>query len=213
MFHWIARNRSWVFSGVGVAVLGCILGLIWKKISPPEPMDKGAFAGNSSVIVQIPGSAHDIAIHHSQAPDIRSSSPSLPVGIGITRSRPEDMEIKIELVQTGLTKSLFISPQGTLKALYESVIKQFALHKDAQLGAASPLKVTWALVDKRIESQWESTSMQKKRSASFLYKDTNSEIRYQELTDKTLSDVGMPNGITFHLYPVPEFNPPPAGIR
>ena len=29
--HWILANKEWIFSGIGVAIIGGIIGLIWKR--------------------------------------------------------------------------------------------------------------------------------------------------------------------------------------
>jgi hypothetical protein len=62
MLNWIMENKIWIFSGVGIAVIGGIFALIkwlFNKNKQDKTINQSQKSGNNSINIQVAG---DIAI-------------------------------------------------------------------------------------------------------------------------------------------------------
>jgi hypothetical protein len=204
----------------------------WVDMESFHPRENRSFGvqssvGNSSVVIQVPGSTGDISVFQTPAFSLDELRTPLPVGVTTTRSAPTDIGVKLETVQTGLTRSLFMSSHATLQALYETAMAQFHPRQSVNIGAALPLGIWWALVDKSIESRWQSIGIRCRKPIRIVFMDSDGRMRYHGESEghigdsicrlnfddwhETLADVRMPREIIFHLYLLPKPYSGPMG--
>ena len=60
---WLRKNKTWVFSGIGVTILTMVTGFIWNNISPEKEAINSATADNNSTVVQIGGNASNVTVN------------------------------------------------------------------------------------------------------------------------------------------------------
>ncbi|WP_320043502.1 hypothetical protein [uncultured Desulfobacter sp.] len=114
MFDWINKNKTWLFSGVGVAIITAALSLFWNKNQNINVPNQSSFAngGDSSVVVSVSGTAKGINIYQPPLSNIPAQQTTpLPVGISPQRSNDSDIEVTLLSVQTGLVKRLYLPPR------------------------------------------------------------------------------------------------------
>jgi hypothetical protein len=79
--------------------------------------------------------------------------------------------------------------------------KGLGLRELADTGAPVPFKIRWVLVDTKVEVEWKKLRRDIKRKVrAFVKHDEDFKTSLSDLD--RLQDIGVYDGIVFHLYPV-----------
>lgn len=116
-----------------------------------------------------------------------------------------NLTIRIELESVGTNKVYKVTAPGnaTVSWLVKEAQRAMAVKTEAEIGAADLLRIRWVPVDRRIDDAWKKLKPSDKRRVRAGIKNTDGVKWSYSETDR-LYDIGVRDGVVFHLYAVPE---------
>jgi hypothetical protein len=117
----------------------------------------------------------------------------------------------VESVHTGHLCNVLTSPRVSIKWLTDTPQKGMRVSELADTGAFAPFRVRWVLVDSRAEAEWRSLPRYVQRRLRAVV--AGYEEPFVSISDSDrLEDIGIEDGIVFHLYAIEdeEHYPPPC---
>jgi TIR domain len=121
------------------------------------------------------------------------------------------LHITVESVHTAQICPLLVEPRVSVRWLSDKAQSELGVSSSAKAGAYAPFSVRWILVDARAEDIWQTLGRdEQRRLYALVYSDRG--LRFCHSDRERLEDIGIYDGIVFHLYAIEdeEFHPPPA---
>ena len=109
------------------------------------------------------------------------------------------LRVVVESVHTDKLCNLSVPRRASVKWLAEKARTSAGLSEAADVGALTPFRIRWVLVDIRAEDEWECTPFSEKVKIKALVKSKagiKTSYRYRD----RLEDLDIYDGIVFHLY-------------
>ena len=120
-----------------------------------------------------------------------------------SKNTTDKLHIVIESVHSGKLSNLHVHRRSSVKWLEEKARTSAGVKDNADIGALEKLPIRWVLVDARAEAEWKLLSASEMVKIKALVK-TSTGIKASYRYDDRLEDIGVYDGIIFHLYAIPE---------
>jgi hypothetical protein len=125
---------------------------------------------------------------------------------------PRRLRVRSESVHTPKTCELLVEPRVSIRWLTDRLQAALGLSTQADTGAYSPFVVRWVLVDVDAEATWKNISRpEQRRLHAVIMSGHGLRFSYSDLD--RLEDVGVYDGIVFHLYPVEDEDAPLSSVK
>lgn len=128
-----------------------------------------------------------------------------------TEIAPNQIRVIVESAHTGQCIYLSVLPRASIGWLIAKSCEELQLSDQAKIGPYTYFKVKWVLVDINAERAWDELDRwyQQRLTALTL---VNDSFKYSESEDARLEDIGVYNGIVFHLCAIEDvrYQPPEA---
>jgi hypothetical protein len=146
---------------------------------------------------------------YSEGPEILAEEISKLVGH--KQKSSDELLITVEGVHTGKLCRVRTPGRASIEWLSSKGQSGLGVYESLKTGPYGEFRVRWILVDVDAEKQWRSMSRQQKREIQALIS-TGNDIRVSFSEYDRLSDLGVRDNSTFHLYAIEDerFDPPPA---
>jgi len=121
--------------------------------------------------------------------------------IGKPSSDPFALNVVVESVHTGRLCNLRVARSVSVRWLTDQAQRGLGVKEAADTGAYMPFLVRWVLVDQRAEQDWSDLPRSEKRAVQAIIK-VGDKIRTCLNERDRLSDLGIDDGIVFHMYAI-----------
>jgi hypothetical protein len=111
------------------------------------------------------------------------------------------INVTVESVHTGLTRIFYADYRASVRWLADRAQEGIGVSREADTGAHLPFKIRWVLVDARAEEAWSMLDRSGKRRVHAIIQSENG-LRFSFSDRDRLADVGVYDGIVFHLYAI-----------
>jgi hypothetical protein len=207
--NWLIENKEWVFSGVGVAILGALLALRSRRGSDHNRSTNAKSvqtARDHSPQIRAGGNVNfSIA---ATAPTIDRFSHDPTADDGPIKPDPAvQIKVTIQATSSGRSFTLSVRQNATVDYLADCARKAFQADSEARLGdhISDPLRVRWVLVDIEAASAFAASSPEEMLRLHAITKTDGALIRSTNGSDR-LSDIGVRDGKHFFLFAVPDIS-------
>jgi hypothetical protein len=119
----------------------------------------------------------------------------------VKAAAPSDplIRVVIESVHTGKRGNLKVSPRESVSSLALRAKKSSEVREEADFGTATPFKIRWVLVDAEAEDDWDDLDLEEQHKVAAVVK-TKAGLKVAHVGErKRLEDIGVYDGIVFHL--------------
>jgi hypothetical protein len=120
-----------------------------------------------------------------------------------SKSTPETLHIILESMHSGKLSNLYVHKRSSIKWLEEKARSSAGVKDKAEVGALEKLSIRWVLVDVRAEAEWKRLSASEMVKIKALVK-SSAGFKASYRNEDRLEDIGVYDGIIFHLYAIPE---------
>ena len=126
-----------------------------------------------------------------------------------TATPPGQLHVKVESVHTGQLCNIYVSPKASVRWLADHAQKGLGVSECADTGAYERFKVRWVLVDARAEKAWRKLPRSRQRQLRAVVEGDQAPRLSVDDRDR-LEDIGLYDGIVFHLYAIEDedYDPP-----
>jgi hypothetical protein len=123
---------------------------------------------------------------------------------------PGSWRVTLESAHTGIQSYLNVSPKSSVEWLRAMATRSLGLREEVDVGAPLRLRLRWVLVDVNAEAGWNKLSRAAQHSA---YAAVRGEpgIRLCKDSGQTLEELGVEDGMVFHLVALQEEQPRRGG--
>lgn len=127
-----------------------------------------------------------------------------------TADTQQRIRVTVETVHSGQLCHLHITSRESVRWLIDKACSGLGLTESADTGAYTPFRVRWVLVDTQAEQDWGDLPRRRQQCVYALIR--SSEELFMSLDeDDRLSEIGVQDGMLFHLYAIEDIDfPPPA---
>lgn len=127
------------------------------------------------------------------------------------RTKPGELHVVVESVHTGQLCNIHVSRKVSVLWLSDQAQRGLGVSEFADTGAYQPFKVRWVLVDTRAEKEWSTLPRRQQRRLRAVVQ-TDHGLEFSQDDRDRLEDVGIYDGIVFHLYAIEDedYELPPA---
>ncbi|MCU0635808.1 MAG: toll/interleukin-1 receptor domain-containing protein [Gemmatimonadaceae bacterium] len=115
----------------------------------------------------------------------------------------DDLQVAIESTHSGNVITLSVSRRASLAWLIDKATSHAGLRTQADVGAFRVLRVRWVLVDVRAAAQWLALDVNE-QERMVCYVHTEQGARGVYFDAMRLEEAEIRDGMTFHLYALPE---------
>lgn len=185
-------NRPWPESEMG-AVLARQIGSRSKRLLP-------LILNSRNMILRKYPLLADLAYREFDGNFLSLTDQIISVVKNMPRTK-QKLGIVVESIHTGKICNLLLEPSASVKWLSTMGQKGLGVRELADTGAPFPFKIRWVLVDTKAEAKWKELPREIKRKLRAFVKVDKDYRRSLSDIDR-LQDVGVYDGIVFHLYPV-----------
>jgi hypothetical protein len=121
-----------------------------------------------------------------------------------------ELHIIVESIHTGQICNIQVSPKVSVRWLVDNAQKGLGFTEEADTGAYIPFRVRWVLVDVRAEKKWLSLPRRVQRGLRAAVQ-TKAGLKLSRSERDRLEDIGIYDGIVFHLYQIEDEDYGPGG--
>lgn len=223
MLDWIIENRYWIFSGVGVAVVGWGIALItqhWGSHSKNQLQKSGSNSNSTNEQKQRQQSG-DVSTNVQVGRDVNISIEQLlssgnlpltqsiamgwlsdPIATGSLSRRSKNLHVRARTVHTGKNCAVTASLQASVGYLTEKIRTELGFGNEARAyGTAFPFMLRWVLVDVKAANDWKQLTVSEKQKVYAVTKSRGTLVFSFSSTDG-LEKAGIRDGMEFQLFPI-----------
>jgi len=121
--------------------------------------------------------------------------------------KPDRIRVRSESAYTSKACDLLVERRASIRWLSENLQSGMGLSTKAYAGAYTPFVLRWVLVDTHAEETWNTIGRPEQRRLHAIIRSENG-LRFSYSDRDRLEDLGVYDGIVFHLYQVEDEDVP-----